>query len=225
MADYKTPSQIVLALMDEFLEKGYTLTLDNYYTSPEIAEALLSLNTDCYGTLRKKEGLPLDFWKWAPTKGDDPIVQFSGDIMVLRWNDVTKTKTTKIVSMLSTVHLGKLMNSNKKDRKTNTVIQKSDVIVDYNKTMGGVDLLSRVLIPYSSHQRGVKWYRKMAELLLDISVYNSYITWRKLNPLKKYDHLRLRKELITNLVTFHYYGTQSNRVGPKNSNPFRLRLV
>lgn len=27
--------------------------------------------------------------------------QYSGKIMVLRWNDVTKTKSTKIVSMLS----------------------------------------------------------------------------------------------------------------------------
>lgn len=42
--------------MDELFDKGYKLTLDNFYTSPEVAKALLEAQTDCFGTLRKKEG-------------------------------------------------------------------------------------------------------------------------------------------------------------------------
>ena len=56
-----------------------------------------------------------------------------------------------------------------KDCHTGEVIKKSDVI-DYSKTMGGVDLVSLVLIPYSSQRRGVKWYRKLAELYIDVAV-------------------------------------------------------
>ena len=40
--------------------------------SPELAIALLNLRTDSYGTLRKKEGLPKNFWNWKPMKGDPP---------------------------------------------------------------------------------------------------------------------------------------------------------
>ena len=32
--------------------KGYCVTLDNYYTSPQLAEALVMNQTDTYGTLR-----------------------------------------------------------------------------------------------------------------------------------------------------------------------------
>lgn len=53
--DFKNPSKVVLSLMDELLDKGYKLTLDNFYTSPEVAEALLEVQTDCYGTLRLKK--------------------------------------------------------------------------------------------------------------------------------------------------------------------------
>ena len=101
--NYKSPSKVVLSLMTDFIQCGYCLTLDNYYISPEISETLLSLETDFY-----------DFWNWKPKKGDPPTKDFKGDIMVLWWNDVTKTKPVKIVSMLSTIHLGELIDRGKK---------------------------------------------------------------------------------------------------------------
>ena len=92
-----------LSLVQKYINHGYILTLDNYYTSPELAEALLHFKTDCFGTLRKKAELPEDFWEWKPKKFDGPICQTSGDMMVMRWIDASKTKKTKIVSMLSTM--------------------------------------------------------------------------------------------------------------------------
>lgn len=78
------------------------------------------------------------------------------------------------------------MDSGKTNRLTGEPVYKPDVIVDYNKTMGGVDTLSRVLIPYSSQRKGIKWYRKLAELFLDICVYNAFIVYKKLNPGNKH---------------------------------------
>ena len=72
----------------------------------------------------------------------------------MRWNDITKTKTVKFVSMMSTIHSFELADSNK-NRQTGEIIQKPDVIINYNKTMGGVNLISQVLIPYPSKRRGV----------------------------------------------------------------------
>ena len=83
-------------------------------------------------------------------KGDPPKKGFCDDIVVLRWNDESKTKSMKFVSMLSTVHTSDLIASGKKNRLTDQPIKKPSVIVDFNNTMGGVDTLSHVLIPYSS---------------------------------------------------------------------------
>ena len=76
--------------------------------------------------------------------------------------------------MLSTIHTGKLVDNGKKIRNTQDAVFKRDVIVYYNRNMGGIDFLSRVAIPYSCQMRGVKLYRKLTELFLDVSVYNSY---------------------------------------------------
>ena len=66
--EYENPSKVVLSLMEGFYQKGYNIVLDNLYTSPELLKALYLNITDAYGTLRKKEGLPKDFWVWQPSK-------------------------------------------------------------------------------------------------------------------------------------------------------------
>ena len=105
-------------------------------------------------------------------------------------------------------------------------MMKPDVINNYNQTMGGADLLSCVLIPYSTQRRGVKWYHKLAELFVDTSLYNAFIVWKKLNPEKvNTEHLQFRKLLIDELITWHSFGTRSHQRGLKTStggNPMRL---
>ena len=39
--DYTSPSKVVLSLFHRYLNKGYCVTLDNYYTSPELGKALI----------------------------------------------------------------------------------------------------------------------------------------------------------------------------------------
>ena len=205
----KSPTRIVLSLLSQYVNKGYCVSLDNYYMSPELAK-----------------GLPKDFWSLHPEKGE---VQKKCDdeIMVLRWNDITKTKSEKIVSMLSTIHKGDLIDSGKRFRGTDRPVMKPDVIVDYNKTMGGVDLLSRVLIPYSIQRpSSKKWYCKLGELFFEMCIYNAFILWKKLN-VNNTDHLKFRKILVEELITFHSYGGVANlQTGSRHSNrvgnPLRL---
>ena len=114
----------------------------------------------------------------------------------------------------------------KTDWQTNP-LRKPNVTVGYNNTIGGVDTLSCVLIPYSSQQQGIKWYHKIAEFFMDICVCNSYILWKKLNPDEsQVDHLCFRKQLINELITFHSYGVtkQNNKTGKKNcaENPLHM---
>ena len=200
----KSPSKVVLSLLHDYLHKGYCVTLENYYTSPELADVLVSCETGCYGTLRKKQGLPNQNWEWKPKKGDPPKSQFKGEVGVMQWNDASKTKPVKFVSILSSIHTFEMVDSNKIDRSTGAVIQTPDVIMVYNVTVGSIDLVSRVLILYSSQRSGVKWYGKIAELYLDISEYNSFILWKKTNPDKRnVDHLSYRKLLIEEIVMFH----------------------
>ena len=132
------------------MNQGYYIIDDNLYTSPELARTLFDNVTDIYGTLRKKKGLPQNFWQWKLQEevGIEPMMKFCDEkLVVFRWNDPNQIKSTKIVSMLSSIHVGKLVDTGKVDfdAKQNTV--KPDATVDYNENMGGVDLGIRVIIP------------------------------------------------------------------------------
>ena len=144
--EYESPSKVVLYLLHDYLHKGYCITLDSYYTSPELADALVSCDTDCNSTLRKKQSLPNQYWELKAKKRDPPKFQFKDEVGVIRSNDASKTQSVKFVSILSTTHTFEIVDSI--DRSTGAVIQKPDVIMDYNVTMGDVNLASRVLIPY-----------------------------------------------------------------------------
>jgi len=203
--DYKNPSKVVLSLMVDLYGKGYNLALDNLYTSPDLLKALFQNSFDAYGTLRKKEGLPKDFWSWKPVKGvGEPAMTKWCDktYVVLRWNDPYKTKSQKVVSLMSTKHTGEIAETGRIHHATQRPILKPDVIVCYNKTMGGVDNLSRVLVPYSLARKGVKWYRKLAELFVDFTVYNSFVIRKKLNRNNK-SHYQFRLQLMNIITMFH----------------------
>ena len=205
--EYKNPSKVVLSLLDGLYNQGYNVTLDNLYTSPELLRVLFMHHIDAYGTLRKKAGLPTDFWQWKPVQevGAQPIIKFCEELMVSRWSDSYKVNSKKVVSMLSTKHTGLLKETGKIDFRSKKLVLKPDVIVEYNATMGGVDTLSRVLNPYLIQHKGLKWYRKVAELFIDISIYNSFVLWKQLNNVDE-THLGFRQKLIEEIITYHSFG-------------------
>ena len=48
-----------MELMQQYLNKGYHLHIDNWYTSPALFELLHCNKPDAFGTVRKnREGLP-----------------------------------------------------------------------------------------------------------------------------------------------------------------------
>lgn len=108
---------------------------------------------------------------------------------------------------------------------TGTVIKQPDVIMDYNVTMGGIDLVIWVLILYSLQQLRVKWYRKISDLSLNISVYNSLILQNKVNPDKQnVDHLNYRKLLIKKIIMLHEFDGHSHSTGP-NHDTMKVSLI
>ena len=213
---YGNPSKIVLSLMDGLYGKGYKVVLDNFYTSPELLRTIICNETDSFGTLRHKKGLPTDFRNWKPCKevGSAPMRKFCNNLMVCRWTDCYKKTKTKIVSLMSTKHTGDLVATGKTHYSSKLKIFKPDVIVEYNQTMGGVDNLSRNLDPYSCQRKTLKWYRKLAELFIDISIYNSYVIWKELTT-SHATHLSFRQVLVRDIITAHHYGATKNQRGRK----------
>lgn len=90
-------TRVVLKLLEPLLGKGYCVTINNFYTSPELVDALIKNCTDVYGTVRaNRKEMPPEFRAPKLKKGDVHAYQ-RGKCVALQWRD------KKVVTVMSTV--------------------------------------------------------------------------------------------------------------------------
>jgi len=182
-ADYGLSTASVLSLADKLLGKGYCITMDNFYTSPDLLDILIKNKTDAYGTVRSnRKNLPNNFTKEKLKRGDVRAWQ-KGKMMALRWKD------KKDVCVMSTVHNATSLAAKTKGGK-DTV--KPNVVLAYNGTMGGVDKADQELTFYPVMRKQQKrYYKKIFRHLLDQCLWNAYVLFAENNAAqssKKVEH-------------------------------------
>lgn len=206
-------SQVVMNLAKPLLNKGYCLTMDNFYNSPQLADLLISYKTDVYGTLRAtRKDVPKSLRETRLQHGETISYQ-RGKLLVMKWKD------KKDICLISTVHNTEMTTVVKRGEEK----KKPKLVVDYNDTMGGVDRVDQHLSDYAvPRKRGKKYYRKIFFHLLDLSLWNSFILYRKCGGNKS--ALQYRMELVKlTIEKFHHpeFAAKHGRPG-KTPTPMRL---
>lgn len=206
-------SQVVINLAQPLFDKGYCLTMDNFYNSPQLADFLISKKTDVYGTLRlNRKGVPATLKTTKLRKGE--ITGFQrGKVTVMKWKD------KKDVSLLSTVHSLQMSTVEKRQKQ----MKKPQAVVDYNDTMGGVDRVDQHLAEYATpRKRGKKYYKKIFFHLLDLALWNSFVLYKKSGGTKL--HLDFRLALVNEILKKYHNEVSSPRIGRPSTTPNPLRL-
>ena len=89
-----------------------------------------------------------------------------------------KFKDTREVYILTTIHDERMQNVRNRRNPANP-IQKPKCIVDYNHHMGGVDRTDQLLEPFKVARKSMKWYKKLATHLIQVSLLNSILLYKK----------------------------------------------
>ena len=166
-SDYGIATSSVLTLLDPLLNQGYCLTTDNFYTSPELYDVLLQNRTDAYGTVRPNRRDMPSFFAKKKLKTGEMVAWQKGKMMAMRWRD------KKDVCLLSTVHTTSTATVH---TKRGTDVLKPQVVIDYNKTMGGVDRADQAMTFYPAvRKQQKKYYKKIFRHLLEQCLWNAYI--------------------------------------------------
>lgn len=174
----------VVVRLCKILKDDYNkLYFDNYYTSVPLMVYLHQKNILALGTLRKnrvpKNPLPND--KVMNKKDRGFYEEFISSIhktplILLVWKD------TKIVNLLS-MFVGSFPETTVKrmDRKLKEKVNVTcpNIITQYNRHMGGVDLLDSHMSRYRILLRSKKWYIKLFYHLLDLTFVNAWLLWKK----------------------------------------------
>ena len=171
--DLGVTGDIVAHFLQPYFYKGHVIYIDNWYTSPILAEFLHDRDTGMCGTVKtNRKGMPK-----LENKLERGEVQVAHNNlwMAIRWQD------KRSVCMLTTVHEPEFCTTGKKHYQTNEDIIKPRCIHEYNQNMGGVDNVDRQLSITEIVRKTMKWYRKLFFHLIDLSLSNAHSLYKMKN--------------------------------------------
>jgi hypothetical protein len=163
-------TKVVLELTEQYLDRGRTLYVDNWYTSVLLADTLLQKRTHLVGTLRKNRKFnPTNVVNKSLRRGEITAQKNNRNIVVLKWKD------RRDVLMLSTKHVDNMQTIQKRGRE----VTKPAAVFEYNKGKSFIDLSDQMGAYSGCLRRGVKWYRKVAfDLMLNTAVVNALSVYK-----------------------------------------------
>ncbi|XP_018397169.1 PREDICTED: piggyBac transposable element-derived protein 4-like [Cyphomyrmex costatus] len=123
-------TDVVLHLLEDYLDKGYTVYMDNFYNSITLTKLLNTRKTYVCGTLRNnRKGNPEDVIN-RKLKKEECIWQQNGPVTVCKWKD---KRDVLSISNMHAVEMVEVSNRNGK------ISMKPNIIRDYNNGMSGID--------------------------------------------------------------------------------------
>lgn len=157
-------ANVVLNLMQDKLNCGHSLYMDNFYNSKSLAAKLLSNNTYCTGTLRMdRKYIPQDV-KSAVLRKGATVARNSEGIMVGKWKD------KRVVQYISTEYVNEMATAINR-RKIES--QKPLLIVKYNAFMKGVARSDQMQSYYPLERKTLRWYKKTIIHTFQMLIVNS----------------------------------------------------
>lgn len=188
---------VVIQLATNFFGSHRNVTVDNFFTSMDLADNLLQNGLTLVGTVRQnKRFIPKEFLPNRNRKEHSTEFGFTNNHTLLSY----VPNRNKSVVLLSTMH------------HTNDVIiedsSKPEVITYYNKTKGGVDSLDQMVHTNSCKRKTRRWPLALFMNAIDVCGVAAYITFLKKNPAWNMKKIKRRRhiflvELAENLVESH----------------------
>lgn len=203
--------QMIDSFDDDTKNLPFSLYFDNLFTGMELLSYLKQEGYNGTGTIREsrvpKECTIMPCKDMKKLERGTFTYKCSDDgILVARWQD------TGSVTVATTVHsvnpVGHVRRYSKKEKKY-IMIPRPLLIGEYNKYMGGTDLMDENVNRHRISIRGKKWWWSIFTWLLDVSVQNAWQLHRSVGS--KLTQLEFKREIVRFYLTS--YGSSPRGAG------------
>ncbi len=161
---------VVMNLLETLLHKGHVLYTDNFYSSPDLFADLLSGGTLASGTVRlNRHNFPPDLKEKVRMHRGEFKFAYYNEMTAARWYD------NRDVYCLSTRFSDSLTTVRRRVDNETKDVTCPDIISDYNKHMGGVDLADQAMCYYSMGRKTMKWWRRVFWRMHDQAITNAFV--------------------------------------------------
>ncbi|XP_023236395.1 piggyBac transposable element-derived protein 4-like [Centruroides sculpturatus] len=183
-----------LLKLGNYDHKGYHVFVDNYFMSTPLIRSLYSRSTYCTGTVRKSKKKMLPHFKNKFAVGQ--IMYFrSGPILACGFRErKSQPKPVFLLSSHARAHNNEIV-------RRGVAKFKPQVVLSYNKFMGGVDTHDMMLYTYLDERRTKKYWKKVAFNIIARMMLNAYLLYKEnsRSRAKIMTHKRFYQEIIGSL--------------------------
>lgn len=208
----------LLRIVPEF--QNHIVCFDNYFSTLPLVAQLSKRGIHAVGTMRKSrlhnDKLPEEKVIMSLDRGSSFEMTTkinSSDMVSVTWRD---TKVVNLISnFLGTYPLQTVDRFDKKLKKKITV-DCPNIVKQYNSYMGGVDFLDSMIGRNKIKIRSKKWYMRIYYHLLDLTITNSWILYRRVNfhrGIEKEKLLTLSRFRVSLAHTLCKFGHVKTRIG------------
>lgn len=207
-------ARVVIDLTRDLVGMGHHIYFDNYFNSVALMKKLQSEMLYATGTVRQgRKDLPNDLSNNKMKRGESDWRVSKDGLVYLKWMD---RKPVHFLSNYADPTDIREANRKRKDG-TSDKINCPLMVVDYNKNMGYVDKLDMLKSIYEIDRKSKKWWHRIFWYLLDISLVNSYVLFKKnSNFIDMGKNLNLKEFKLA--VSLGLMGADANT--PKRGRPF-----
>lgn len=166
-SDQSVSENVVLRLVEPYLDTGRNITTDNFFTSLNLAEILKARNTSLVGTVnRARREIPHEVKTSRIEVNETYILEHNGCTLT-----VYQGKVNKNVLILSTMHSSVDIGEDKK--------KLPETVSFYNSSKYGVDVADQMSRHYSTKAASRRWPLQVFYNILDLAGINSWVLYRK----------------------------------------------
>lgn len=175
---------VVLQLSKGLQGLGCEVYFDNFFNSPILQHKLAHMNIRACGTVRSnRKNIPKNVPADKTMQRGEIFATSSQGISFIKWMDNKPVfLLTNFLSPIPTTTVKRRVQGS--GEKINVTCP--EVVVKYNKNMGGVDLMDQRKVCYEVDRKAkIKFYLRLFFDLQDIAMNNAYIVYSKLHGEKK----------------------------------------
>ncbi|KAJ8929413.1 hypothetical protein NQ314_017899, partial [Rhamnusium bicolor] len=202
-------SNSALSVVEPLYSSNRNVTTDRWFTSIELARNLLSHGLTTIGTIRaNKRELPPEFVQKSSRPVGSTMFGFGENCTLVSHIP----KKNKNVLLISTSH---------GDDKIVPQTSKPEIIIDYNHTKCGVDVIDQLCSNYNCARPTRRWQMTVFYSLLNISGINSQTIYTSNNTNRKVMKRHFLENLAFSLIDGHLTRRATSNYLPKS---LRLRI-
>ncbi len=196
---------VVISLMDPYNFQGYSLYIDNFYTSPTLVTDLYKNGIHCTGTLDcTRIGVPSQVYGLKKNLAKKSIPRGKGNYVRDGVCAYAIWKDTKCVAVMSSEHPGHsettvTRNVTQEDGKNEKMpVPIPSIVYNYNRFMNGVDRSDQMIKYYNILSQTKKYWKTLFFHYIDIALVNAY---KELNTdqRSRMNHYTFRETIVRQL--------------------------